>query len=321
MCFKKIQKIISNYNFDLFIFSHVVAYSLCLYCFPHAETFIVITLWTMFIIFYAIIFSFKVPILILTVVPFSAYKLYTLNFSDFKNFIPLDFLILKVLATIILITLGVVFFIKFKKTEEYVLIKKVSQDVNESDKVWDTHMTVDVFFFGALREGLLYLFIVINIFCFFNDTLFIHLLSSKNATVIKLTYSFIMLFGTMFFLVFVWRFGFCFFFNTFTKSPIFCIAKRACKYALAATGNLYIFDRICISGDFELPTNWYVCRSYQESQLGCVVRTKSQLLKVNTYRGLGFKGALPYTVVDNVKELDIDALEGRIELKKNSNTL
>ena len=226
MYLKTIQKIISKYNFDLFIFSHVVAYSLCLYCFPHAETFIVIALWTIFIVFYITVFSLKVPILVLTVVPFSAYKICTLDFSDFKNFVSLDFLILIVLATIILITLGIVFFIKFKKTEEYVLIKKVSQDVNNSDKVWDTHMTVDIPFFGALREGLLCLFIVINIFCFFNKTLFINLLSSKNATDIKLTYSFIMLFGTMFFFSVCMETWVLFFFNTFYKQSFILYCKE-----------------------------------------------------------------------------------------------
>jgi len=241
------------------------------------------------------------------------YKLFFLNLSDLKKLVFLTDILLYLACILVLILF---LFLCFKNGKRYLLIKKWSDEVAISEKIWLNHLTFDTPFFGALKESLFYAFIAVNFGCLLNKTFFLLLITSKNEGISKLASSFLMLFLTLFLFSFLMEMWVLFFFNTFNKHPLFLFTKMICKYAVAGIGNAYVVDRVCISGLFEPPTNWAWCRAYQESQLGCVVRTKKELLAINEYRGLGLKGPLPYVIVNDIKELDIDQLEGQIVLKK-----
>lgn len=319
MYLKKIQKFISEYNLELCILTHFIAFSVCFYWYPTFETLIVVSVWVPFFILYYFLFLFKIKVLVLTILPLFFVKLLSLNFYNLKNLISFYELALFLVCFTLVLVLIYFLFSRLKKTEKYLSAKKWFAEADVSEKIWLNHLTLDTPFFGALKESLSFLFVVVHAVCLLNNTFFFLLVTSKEETVSRLATSFLVLFLTLFFFSFLIEMWVLFCFNTFTKHPLFLFSKTVGKYVVAGISNAFLIDRVCISGMFEPPTNWAWCRSYQESQLGCVVRTKKELLSVNEYRGLGFKDPLPYTVVDGTKELDIDVLEGKINLKKKLN--
>ena len=76
-----------------------------------------------------------------------------------------------------------------------------------------------------------------------------------------------------------------------------------------------IFDRVCVSGEFNPAINFALCRWYQKYQFGCIVLTKEDLNAIYRYLSLGLKYPFPFIETNEIKELNRADLDMQINTK------
>jgi len=197
--------------------------------------------------------------------------------------------------------------------KNYKTMSTFSQELNADEKVVAAHLKEDVTFFGSTKEQLICSFLVLNGCCFCNETTALDLFVSEVEDVRLLAFTYAFFFSLTLIYTLILEVYIIFYFNHPTEHPLFLATKRLGKLVFAGAVNAYTFDRVCLSGDWDPPTNFGFVRDYQVSKLGCVATTKKALKSLTQYKDLGIKEPLP--LIGDTKDLDVEILNDRIQTR------
>ena len=208
------------------------------------------------------------------------------------------------------------FFFKFylKKTSTYSECSEFIKKFKSDEVLLDTYFRDHLEHFGASKDKLLFLFIVTNGACFFNNTSVFYLLSFFTSVYKGLALTLLLVLFLEAFILTTLELYVLFQLKYQISNIALLGFQRIAKHILAGVSNFYLFDKFCLGGDIDPPVMFLIVKKYQIFILGCVVSTKSDLFCVSEFKNLGIAGPLP--VMKGSTDLDTTLLTQMILLRK-----